>query len=445
MPNSKAIVTLTVGDYYINFWRNTCQDSWQKYAHRYGYDIICIDAPLDVSERAQKRGPAWQKCLILSQEFAQKYERIVWLDADIVINHTQAPCITQGVPLEKVGAVKNGSLFTPDLNQLVQKRLHETAIQLGYSLEEHSSPSYFYTSYGLPGDINEALNTGVLVLSPQHHRSILEKVYYTYEEKGGAEWNAENRPLSYELLKANLVYWVDPRFNACWSEYSTLYYPFIYRLKGINWHSENAPHDEYYQELVDRMIYAHAQFYATTAFINNYFLHFAGCISNIDLVNIQATSWHDCGYTDPRVKSDILQIPPAILHYLADLYSREGKIDDAIFFLEKAIELEQRNDNIRAIPSKLFALGQLLAIQGNFQSGLDYLQWSLELLKKMDSPEIATAREVIIEILVQRWRQSPEQEIEGRILTESELIEWLNSLDNEMLSYIVAMVQSVAV
>ena len=104
MTNSKAIVTLALGKKYLKEWQQFCQENWQKYADKYGYDVICIDAPLDESNRAIQRSPSWQKCLILSQNWSQNYDRIVWVDADIIIS-PEAPCIVQGVPVKKVGAV----------------------------------------------------------------------------------------------------------------------------------------------------------------------------------------------------------------------------------------------------------------------------------------------------------------------------------------------------
>src|ERR1035437_3334002 len=73
MNRTKAIVTLAIGDRYLRHWKHTCEANWRAYAARHDFDVICIDKPLDDSERARKRSPAWQKCLVLSQEFSQRY------------------------------------------------------------------------------------------------------------------------------------------------------------------------------------------------------------------------------------------------------------------------------------------------------------------------------------------------------------------------------------
>ena len=124
--NDKAIVTLAIGKRYHDAWKETCEVNWGRYAKKHGYDLICISEPLDTSERARKRSPAWQKCLILSQDFSARYKRIVWIDADILINSAAAPDICEGIPLEKVAAVEEMSLPTPELHKEALKRLNES-------------------------------------------------------------------------------------------------------------------------------------------------------------------------------------------------------------------------------------------------------------------------------------------------------------------------------
>jgi len=54
MSAANAIVTLAVGAYHKRLWQTRCLPNWSRYAERHGYDLICIDQPLDVSERARK-------------------------------------------------------------------------------------------------------------------------------------------------------------------------------------------------------------------------------------------------------------------------------------------------------------------------------------------------------------------------------------------------------
>ena len=58
MKNQKAIVTIAIGEMYLECWKKYCQPNWQAYAHKYGYDLICLEHPLDLSSRAKLRSPA---------------------------------------------------------------------------------------------------------------------------------------------------------------------------------------------------------------------------------------------------------------------------------------------------------------------------------------------------------------------------------------------------
>ena len=99
-----AIVTLAVGAEYERQWRTACERNWATYAERHGYDVICLTEPLDLSDRAASRSPSWQKLLVLGQPFAADYDRVIWVDADMLFN-PEAPALVDGIPAERVGAV----------------------------------------------------------------------------------------------------------------------------------------------------------------------------------------------------------------------------------------------------------------------------------------------------------------------------------------------------
>src|SRR5260370_9191320 len=218
MKNQKAIVTFAIGEKYYTNWKNFCKPNWQAYGEKCGFDLICIDDRLDTSDRASKRSVSWQKCLILSQDVAGSYDKIVWIDSDIMLNAC-APDITTGVSLDKVGAVEDQTF-----SQLV---FLKRAFNLWPEAIINYTPQEYYSNYGLPGDCDRVFNAGVMVLSPQFHRSVLEHVYNYYEEKGGREWHMEQRPLSYEMVTAGKVHWIDPRFNVLWGFEEIANYPFL--------------------------------------------------------------------------------------------------------------------------------------------------------------------------------------------------------------------------
>ena len=152
----------------------------------------------------------------------------------------------------------------------------------------------YYTKYGFSDGFDTVVQAGVLVLSPAHHRSLLEKVYFEYEEKGGPEWHYEMRPLSYELLKAGAVHWIDPRFNSVWLDDVFLHYPFVL----------NPPHTNgFIGRFVSKIASRLGACSATTVrracinatFLNSYFLHFgSSAMADMRLLDTAVTSWRQC-------------------------------------------------------------------------------------------------------------------------------------------------------
>src|SRR5262249_8364403 len=98
------IATLAIGTEYSERFERLCRRNWAAYADRHGLDLVVFDEPLDTSERAGRRSPAWQKCLTLSVPELSDRERVVWIDSDVLIN-PEAPSILDGVPAEKIGAI----------------------------------------------------------------------------------------------------------------------------------------------------------------------------------------------------------------------------------------------------------------------------------------------------------------------------------------------------
>jgi hypothetical protein len=293
--NQKAIVTIAIGNEYLAKWKKFCEPSWKRYAEKYGFDLICLQDPLDRSERGLMRSMSWQKCLVLSQDFASDYKQIVWVDADVIFNGF-APDITAGTPVDKIGVVEDQQFLHLALLKRAFKLWPEGEAVINYTARE------YYTQYGLPADCDRSFNAGVMVLSPKLHRPLLEHVYYSYEEKeGGRKWNMEQRPLSYEAVKAGLAHWLDPRFNVLlwFEEYAS--YPFL---------QQPPPPDGFRpsKELLARLKRKKQKFQAVlryalvrklntdvvnSVFQASYFLHFASRLEEMSLVRERPLSWWD--------------------------------------------------------------------------------------------------------------------------------------------------------
>ncbi|MDJ1175404.1 hypothetical protein [Roseofilum capinflatum] len=286
----KVIVTLAIGQSYLERWYRLCYTNWQRYAELQGYDLICINSPLDKYSRGKSRSPCWQKCLILGDKRVKKYDRVVWLDSDILIN-PNSPCIVEGVPEEKVGAVEmfsSLSEYFPGSEPGKIEILQDRAIEFWGWKNTFRSSQEFYAISGLPDQFDKMIQSGVMVLSPQHHQSILEEAYYHHEDS--VEHGGEMQHLSYEIVKNNCVHWLDYRFNRLWSECLLKDYPFLLPAEAPD----------------NKVIRAWKRFTRGTsilppkkmaivclasAFINNYFLHFAGTSEYMPWLNTKILSW----------------------------------------------------------------------------------------------------------------------------------------------------------
>lgn len=222
----KAIVTLATGKKYQTLFDKHCRDNWQTYCRAFNFDLIVLNDLIDKTDRAMKRSPAWQKLLILSQEWSAAYDQLVWVDADVIMNSSYAYDICRDVPIEKVGAVEAYSIPSGEIHDIALQRLYTLWTNNDVKYMDNLNPAAYYTNRGIPGDmLKEVMQSGVFVCSPRHHREIFEHIYYHYEDTHGAEWNYEMPAMSYELLRSDHIWWISPRFNYCVMNIMAAYYP----------------------------------------------------------------------------------------------------------------------------------------------------------------------------------------------------------------------------
>lgn len=233
-PAKTAIATLCLGGDYAAYWHKYCAPSWVAYAQRHGYALEMFETSLDGSERAAARSPAWQKCLILSQPRMQNYERVVWLDADIVIA-PHAPALPDAVPTDKIGAVISGDYLQSDMKAVFLERIRGTTVSPDEGTDEawQADQRSFYEATGVHCITSDIVQTGVLILN-QTHRSLLERIY-------NAPYPAdlmcyEQFPLSAAILNEGLLYRLDSRFNLVFYERMLVHYPYLLNTELPDYH-----------------------------------------------------------------------------------------------------------------------------------------------------------------------------------------------------------------
>jgi len=250
--NTQAIVAFALGAKYQRMFDDYCRDGWERYCKKYKYDLYLITDPLDPSLRGQSRSPSWQKLLILSQPWSARYERIVWIDTDILINADNAPDISCDIDIHKVGLVDAFSIPNAFSNKVITQRPMNSLWSNAWK-----TSSEYYQKNGLTDvHFDQVAHGGVFVCSPKFHRGIFEYIYYTYEDDP-QKMQAEQPAFSYELLKNDLVQWLPSEFNYCVAPLVTAYYPFLLNEKIST------------EELRSLAL--------TNLFQLGSFLHFAGC------------------------------------------------------------------------------------------------------------------------------------------------------------------------
>jgi tetratricopeptide (TPR) repeat protein len=86
----------------------------------------------------------------------------------------------------------------------------------------------------------------------------------------------------------------------------------------------------------------------------------------------------------------------ATLHELGLIYADTGKIKEAIALYQQSLKIAESIGDVQTKPATLAMLGQLLAYQkGDFVTALDYLQQSLEILQRIQSPDAETVKGII--------------------------------------------------
>ena len=282
----KAIVTLAIGFCYEKIFDDLCRLNWQKYCEKYGYDLIVLRHPLDDSERARRRPPAWQKLLILSQQWSNKYDQMVWIDTDIFINNSAAPDIVKHIPIEKVAGVEAYSIPTKHIYEVGLRRSYDNWKRLCIPFMENMNPRDYYNNRNIKSDvqIDKVFQSGVFVCSPKYHKDIFEHIYYSYENKFGPEYNYEMPAFSFEIIKNDFQYWIEPYFNMTVGELEAAFYSFIFNVpksslkiffgRGIN---------KVKKTLFGKDFLGQNKIQALSSIFDiSYFMHFAGCSSQMN-------------------------------------------------------------------------------------------------------------------------------------------------------------------
>jgi tetratricopeptide (TPR) repeat protein len=94
-----------------------------------------------------------------------------------------------------------------------------------------------------------------------------------------------------------------------------------------------------------------------------------------------------------------IQTKAATLHCLGSLKAKLGLIEEAIPLFRQSLEIKESIGDVEGKAMTLSWLGGLAAdVQGDFAAALDYLQQSLDILERLQSPNAEIARQSIARV-----------------------------------------------
>ena len=194
-----AIVSLAVGERCYRPWSAYLRQGWEAWCERHDCDLVIYDQPLDTSQRAESRSPAWQKLLAMASADLAGFDRVIWLDADIWIHPQAGNPIPTLNPDQVAMALDCGAPLSPEPSWFRQawSRILRASLKLSSGDEADAQELFsYYQLWGFPANRWPLWNTGVVVFTPSLHSGLFREIYDRWLDGGRA---------LYEMIPLNLV------------------------------------------------------------------------------------------------------------------------------------------------------------------------------------------------------------------------------------------------
>jgi hypothetical protein len=232
-----AVVVAVVGDKYRKEYDETFKKHTTDYCMKYGYDHLLI-TNFPAMNKYGEKVICMLKWQIASQPEIQIYDRIILMDADMVITKACPPIHELDIPPGKIGMVDQYSQPCEGM-ELVKQKVH------GW---EKTATEYYQKYIGMPMDTKIVFNGGLLIFNPASCSPFLEKIFSKHIEdytKPAAKYVFEQTWLSKELQDNDRSVLLDNKWN------------FIWLLWKLPEHRGNMSVEEYYKKLCNETYIIH--------------------------------------------------------------------------------------------------------------------------------------------------------------------------------------------
>ena len=258
------VCTVCVGDTYLQLWFQNASKTWKIYCERYGLGLIVFDSELDhdTPENLYYKKPNWQKYLIPQklEEAGIDYERLLFLDADILVNPC-APNIFESCPTGCIGVVSKRSIPMPYSDVLRRIAFYRnTFYSESYPLDSalFISLERLYAYHDLPAQPDDFCSG--LFLFDRHNSDIIKSIYYKYtRDIQSITNNGDQVHANYVIQSSGKACFLDYRYQAIWVYEMAWHFPYLYELRD-----EYAANEPLFLDAIKSTL------------SRNYFLHFAG-------------------------------------------------------------------------------------------------------------------------------------------------------------------------
>ncbi len=262
--NNTAIVTIVIGDSYRRLWENLSRPSWERYAEKIKSDIIVITDFIDKKAQNNNRSPAWQKLLVHKIGGIKQYEKIAWLDSDIIVSQNALNIFEFCEDPSLIYVSVSGSQASQAVKHRYYEKLYNITIKPDWAaifIAEEAKK--IFDLHEIEQNHNTMLNTGVLVFSPSKYSEMFQDIYKR-KELGRLY---EQPALSHEIVTRNILGELSPRFN--WE------FALCLRLYFADWPTDDQKRQIY------TLSYKHI---FRNELDNCYFLHFCGAQKALELL-----------------------------------------------------------------------------------------------------------------------------------------------------------------
>jgi hypothetical protein len=206
------LVTIAIGEKYIQEYNRLFRPSQEAYARRCGYDFKVLTDYIDTRLRIPDL-ISLNKILVCSPPWAANYDFVIFVDADVIISKHAPPIHLATDFGDSIGVIDEYSQPSLSERLLFQQRM-------GWE----PNASAYYKLCGFEINTDMVFNTGVLVLQPRKHRGFLESIYKKnaiFAVGHPRRFHYEQSCIGYEIQTTGNYVLLPNKYNAIWGLYKS--------------------------------------------------------------------------------------------------------------------------------------------------------------------------------------------------------------------------------